>query len=265
MQPSIQWLTIDAKSPSRQIAIRNRKGTTPGIFWLGGFMSDMHGTKAQALDQWAANQGKSCVRFDYSGHGESVGDLKTGTIGGWLEESLAVFTRCCEGPQIIVGSSMGGWLALLLARAFQRIPNPKQTICSLVLIAPAVDFTETLISQQLSAHQRKEIQRQGFLLSPSDDSNQPYCITRQLLEEGRNHLLLNGDRIEVNCPIYILQGMKDNEVPWEHAMQLMSKISSDDMTLTLIKDGDHRLARPKDIESLLATVQRAVDFNDAQS
>ncbi len=249
-----QFLTLSNDTDTRNIAVRNRQGSAPGLFWLGGFMSDMNGSKAVALDSWAASQGRACVRFDYSGHGESAGDFKAGTIGRWLEESLAVFESCCEGPQVVIGSSMGGWLALLLAKTLQQRRGIKQSIIGLVLIAPAVDFTEELIFQQLTPELRREIERTGFLLTPSEYSDQPYCITWQLLQEGRKHLLLDQSMV-TNCPVRILQGLRDQDVPWQHTTALLTKFVEDNVTLTLIKDGDHRLARPQDIARLLAAVQ----------
>ncbi|HVV68819.1 MAG TPA: alpha/beta hydrolase [Gammaproteobacteria bacterium] len=254
--PPPQLLTLGNGNgnDTRRIAIRARSGASPGLFWLGGFMSDMQGTKAAAIDHFAKNQNRACVRFDYSGHGESTGEFKEGTIGRWLEESLAVFETYCEGPQVVIGSSMGGWLALLLAKALRQRQPAKQSIAGLVLIAPAVDFTEVLISQKLPEEMRQEIEQQGFLLQPSEYSEQPYCITRQLLEEGRNHLLL-GQTIETTCPVRIIQGMEDVDVPWTHVSELLPAFSGGDVVLTLIKDGDHRLARPQDINRLLTVVQ----------
>ena len=175
-----------------------RAGSAPGLFWLGGFHSDMKGTKAVALDGWAAEQGRACVRFDYSGHGESGGAFVDGTIGRWLEESLAVFGQFCRGPQVVVGSSMGGWMALLLAREIARQKTGQASLAGLVLIAPAPDFTEELMWKAFSPEARHDIETKGVWLRPSD-YGEPYPITRALIEEGRNHLLL-GSAIEVGCP-----------------------------------------------------------------
>lgn len=203
-------LTIE--SPARTIAVRVResKGNeshkyNPGLVWLGGFKSDMQGTKAQALDDWAAKQGRACLRFDYSGHGESSGDFKDGTIGQWLEESAAVYRKFAKGPQVVVGSSMGGWLALLLARAL-RGQSGVAPIAGMVLIAPAVDFTEELMWKQFSDAVKREIVDEGAWMRPSEYSEAPYPITRRLIEEGREHLLLGG-LIEPGCPVHILQGV----------------------------------------------------------
>jgi pimeloyl-ACP methyl ester carboxylesterase len=238
----------------RSIAVRRRTGRPPGLIWLGGFKSDMKGTKAQALDRWAAEQGRACIRFDYSGHGESGGRFADGTIGRWLEESRAVFSRFCEGPTIAIGSSMGGWISLLLARDLRtgRVPGTG-SLAGLVLIAPAVDFTEVLMWQRMPPDIKRQIETTGSWQRPSAYDPEPYLITRQLIEEGRNHLLLGG-LIETGCPVRILQGVKDEDVPWEHAVSLVSRIARDDVVLTLVKDGDHRLSRPEDIERLLAAV-----------
>ena len=197
--------------------------------------------------------GRGCLRFDYSGHGESGGRFADGTISRWLEESLAVFDARCEGPQIVVGSSMGGWLALLLARELRRAPRAKASLAGLVLIAPAVDFTEALMWQRFPDEIKREIETTGSWKRPSQYSDQPYLITKGLIEDGRRHLLLGG-LIETGCPVRILQGVQDPDVPWDHAVELVSRLAQDDVVLTLVKDGDHRLSRPEDIERLLAAV-----------
>jgi pimeloyl-ACP methyl ester carboxylesterase len=251
VEPDIVFSQVGSPDAPRRIAVRARPGSGPGLFWLSGFNSDMRGTKAQALDVWAAENRRACVRFDYSGHGESEGAFVDGTIGRWLEESLAVFDRFCAGPQIVVGSSMGGWLALLLAREVaKRRSGP--TLAGLVLIAPAPDFTEELMWKGLSADIRQEIETKGQWLRPSEYGD-PYPITRALIEDGRKHLVL-GSSINVGCPVRILQGAKDPDVPWQHAFALTSQLPSDDVVLTLIQDGDHRLSRPQDIARLIAAV-----------
>ncbi|HZP75857.1 MAG TPA: alpha/beta hydrolase [Pseudolabrys sp.] len=250
----LKSLTIG--TPARRIAVRQREGAAPGLLWLGGFKSDMKGTKAEALDQWAAREGRACTRFDYSGHGESGGEFTEGTIGRWLEESVAVFRECCRGPQVVVGSSMGGWLALLLARQLLSGMGggaPAASIAGMVLIAPAVDFTEELMWKRFPADIKETLERKGVWARPSEYSNDPYLITRALIEEGRKHLLLGG-LIETGCPIRILQGVQDPDVPWQHAVELVSRFARDDVVVTLVKDGDHRLSRPEDIERLIAAV-----------
>ncbi|HLH93855.1 MAG TPA: alpha/beta hydrolase [Xanthobacteraceae bacterium] len=250
----LKFLDVGTGAAARKIAVRQRPGGTPGLFWLGGFKSDMKGTKAQALDAWAEARGRALTRFDYSGHGESGGSFTDGTIGGWLEESLVVFSACCTGPQVVVGSSMGGWLALLLLRALAQRKEPSGgQVAALVLIAPAVDFTEELMWKQFSPEIRRQIEQEGAWERPSRYGEAPYPITRALIQEGRRHLLLGG-LIETRCPVRILQGVQDPDVPWQHAVDLTSCLAQDDVVLTLVKDGDHRLSRPEDIERLLAAV-----------
>jgi len=258
----VRSLTIGTSSAARPIAVRVQEGGGPGLFWLGGFHSDMKGTKAEALARWAQERGRACVRFDYSGHGESGGSIVDGTIGRWLEEARAVFGSFCRGPQVVVGSSMGGWMALLLARALRQKaaqpeepapPSPALSIAGLVLIAPAVDFTEVLMWQKFPRTVQREIEQKGAWQRPSAYSSEPYLITRTLIEEGRRHLLL-GDMIEPGCPVRILHGVKDPDVPWTHAAELVTRIARDDVVFTLVKDGDHRLSRPEDIERMLAAV-----------
>src|SRR4051812_40329254 len=253
----------------RRIAVRTRAGSTsrapgstsgapgstscaPGLFWLGGFNSDMRGTKALALDAWAAEHGRACIRFDYSGHGESGGAFIDGTIGRWLEESTAVFEQFCRGPQVVIGSSMGGWMALLLAREIARREMSAVSLAGLVLIAPAPDFTEQLMWNHFTPEIQQEIQTKGVWMRPSQYGD-PYPITRALIEDGRNHLLL-GSAIEVGCPVRILQGAQDPDVPWQHAFALAHRLPTEDVVLTMIQDGDHRLSRPQDIARIMAAV-----------
>lgn len=252
-------LTVESPPPARTIAVRAReskgKDHGPGLVWLGGFKSDMAGTKALALDAWAEAHGRACLRFDYSGHGKSGGDFSDGSIGRWLEEAVAVYTRYCQGsqfgPQVLIGSSMGGWLALLLARELRK--KPAAPVAGMVLIAPAADFTEELMWKAFSDDVKEQIETTGAWMRPSQYSEAPYPITKKLIEDGRKHLLMGG-LIETGCPVHILQGVLDPDVPFKHVQALMSHFASDDVVLTLIKDGDHRLSRPEDIERLLNAV-----------
>ena len=246
------FIEVGEGNTARRIAVRARLGASPGLIWLGGFNSDMTGTKAVALDAWAAERGRACVRFDYSGHGESGGAFIDGTIGRWLEESVAVFERFCRGPQVVIGSSMGGWMALLLAREIARRQLSLASLAGLVLIAPAPDFTEQLMWNGFPPEVREEIRTRGVWMRPSQYGD-PYPITRALIEEGRNHLLL-GSAIDVGCPVRILQGAQDPDVPWQHAFALTHRLPADDVVLTMIQDGDHRLSRPQDIARILAAV-----------
>ncbi|MGD9768806.1 MAG: alpha/beta hydrolase [Pseudolabrys sp.] len=250
---SLKTISVGHGKDAREIAVRMRAGAPPGLFWMSGFKSDMQGTKAAALDAWAATNGRACVRFDYSGHGESGGAFVDGTIGRWLDESVTVYRQFCEGPQVVIGSSMGGWLALLLARALQREPQAAAPLAGLVLIAPAVDFTEELMWKKFTPAIKKELAETGQWRRPSEYSDEPYIITRALIEDGRDHLLLGG-LIETGCPVRILQGVKDEDVPWQHTVELVSRFARDDVVLSLVKDGDHRLSRPEDIERLIAAV-----------
>ncbi len=249
----LKFLDVGTGKASRRLAVRPRSGTSPGLFWLGGFKSDMKGTKAEALDRWACDHGRGIVRFDYSGHGESRGNFSEGTISRWLEESLAVFAEFCRGPQVVIGSSMGGWLALLLAREISQGLKPAASIAGLVLIAPAVDFSEELMWKRFPPEVKREIEQTGGWARPSAYSEEPYLITHGLIEDGRRHLLLGG-MIETRCPVRILQGVEDADVPWQHAIELTARFAQDDVVLTLVKDGDHRLSRPEDIERLIAAV-----------
>lgn len=249
-----QFLTVGQRADARRIAVRVRKGRMdrPGVIWLGGFHSDMGGTKAVALDEWAAREGRACVRFDYSGHGESEGAFENGTIGRWLEESLAVFDTFCTRPTILVGSSMGGWISLLLARTLIG----QGRIHKLMLIAPAPDFTEKLMWEKFSPEVRQDIEQRGYWLRPSLYDPAPYPITRKLIEDGRNHLLLDAP-LAIDCPVHILQGLDDPDVPWTHAHELVTCLATSNVVLTLVKGGDHRLARPEDIALMLRIIAEA--------
>lgn len=246
-------LTCGTGAESRDIALLHRPGKAAGVFWLGGFMSDMRGSKAEALDEWARTSGHACTRFDYSGHGESGGDFKDGTISRWLAESLMVFDQT-EGEQVLIGSSMGGWLAMLLNRAHRQAVGPDASrIKAIVLIAPAVDMTKDLMWDQFSDSIRETMERDGFYLEPSDYSDEPYILTRALIEDGKKHLMF-GAPIDAGCPVHILQGGADPDVPPAHAMKLFDHLPDTDTTMTLIKDGDHRLSRPQDLDRLIACV-----------
>ena len=244
------YLTVGRGAEARPIAIRARAGAGPAVVWLGGFRSDMLATKAEALDAWAAARDRAYLRFDYSGHGESGGRFVEGTITRWLADSLAAIAMV-PAPQILVGSSMGGWLALLAARALAATGTPP---AGLVLLAPAVDFTQRLLWPSLDADARRAIKDDGVYHRPSAYAPEPVPITRALIEDGRSHLLLDGP-IRSHAPVHILQGMADPDVPWRHATLLMEHLADDPATLTLIRDGDHRLSRPRDVERLIAAVE----------
>ena len=242
----------------REIAVRSRAGQAPGLFWLGGFRSDMSGSKATALDELGAERGLAVTRFDYSGHGESGGRFEDGTISRWLEEAVSVFLTT-TGPQVVVGSSMGGWLALLLTRAVRAAGEDR--IKTLVLIAPAVDMTEELMRKSFKKKQLKMLLDEGVLMQPSDYGD-PYPITRGLIEDGASHLML-GRPIETGCPVVILQGGRDRDVPKEHAMRLVEHLVTDPVSFSLIPDGDHRLSREQDLAVLRRLVERAIADDQA--
>ncbi|WP_332772115.1 alpha/beta fold hydrolase [Phenylobacterium sp.] len=230
-----------------RIAWRRVAGAGPTVVWLGGFKSDMAGTKAQALADWALTRGRSYVRFDYFGHGESDGDFAQGTITRWREDALAVLDELAQGPVVLVGSSMGGWIACLAAAA------APERVKAMVLIAPAPDFTEKLMSPEITAAGRAELKATGVWMRPSDYGD-PYPITAALLEDGARWSILPGP-VNVDAPVRILQGGEDPDVPWRHALELAQAIRGHDVVFSLIKDGDHRLSRPQDIARLIAAVE----------
>jgi pimeloyl-ACP methyl ester carboxylesterase len=247
-------IVVGANEAVREIAVLRRGGAAPGLFWLGGFNSDMTGTKAEALDAFAATRGLAMTRFDYSGHGQSGGRFEDGTISRWVEEALAAFALT-EGPQIVIGSSMGGWIALLLSEALRKAAASR--IAGLVLIAPAVDMTRALMWEEMSVAQRKALMKDGSIRRPSDYASEGYLITRALIEDGDTHLFA-GRLIETGCPVHILQGVADTDVPWRHATALVTQLASDDVVLTLVKDGDHRLSREEDLARLRSAIEAMV-------
>ncbi|MEM5518824.1 alpha/beta hydrolase [Henriciella sp. AS95] len=227
----------------RRLAYRKSDGPSGLTFvWLSGFKSDMQGTKVIELETWAKSSGHGFLAFDYSGHGESGGKFEDGTISSWREDALAAIAEHTSGDLVLVGSSMGGWMALLSALAMP------ERVKGLVLIAPAPDFTEKLMWPEFSAEAQAEIMENGLHLRPSD-YGEPYPITRALIEDGKTWSLLDGP-IEFEGPVRILQGMEDPDVPWKHAERLVETMTTSDLVFTLIKDGDHRLSRPQDIERL---------------
>lgn len=236
------------KNEGVSLAYERQDGAAPTFVWLGGFKSDMAGTKAEALAVWARDRGQGFVRFDYSGHGQSGGRFEDGTISSWLGDALAVIDRLTTGPLVLVGSSMGGWLALLAARA-----RPGR-VAGLLLIAPAADFTERLMWDGFGAEERRAIQTDGRLEEPSQYSPEPNVITLALIEDGRRHLLMDRP-YAFEGPIHILQGGADPDVPEAHVRALAASFPAERLTLELIPDGDHRLSRPQDLERLLAAAE----------
>ena len=220
-----------------------------GLVWFGGFKSDMTGTKAQAVAAWARRAQRDLTRFDYFAHGASSGDFTDGTITRWRDDAWAVIDELTTGPLVLIGSSMGGWISLLAA-----LSRPER-VKALLLIAPAPDFTEELMWKGFTPEIRETIMREGVYEEPSDYDPEPYRITRQLIEDGRRHLLL-GDKIPLTFPVRILQGMKDPDVPYAHALRLVDALASDDVILHLKKDGDHRLSEPDDIATLTTALEK---------
>jgi pimeloyl-ACP methyl ester carboxylesterase len=235
------------------IAVRHREGKAPGLVWLGGYRSDMIGTKAQTLDAWAASIGHEFTRHDYSGHGESGGRFEDGTISRWLGESLAVFRAFTHGRQILVGSSMGGWIALRMIQELRKAGEGER-VAGLVLIAPAPDFTMELIEPQLTDALRRDLEEKGRIEERSEYSPEPDIYTRGLIEDGRKNRVLDGI-IDTHCPVHVLQGMADPDVPYAHALKLLDHLPADDVTLSLVRDGDHRLSRPQDLDMLARAIE----------
>ncbi len=229
------------------IAYHQLAGRGPGVVFLGGFHSDMTGTKALFLEEYCGRHGHAYVRFDYFGHGVSSGDVALGTIGRWAEDAVAVIDALTEGRQILIGSSMGGWIMLLAALA--RI----ERIHALVGIAAAPDFTEDLVWSRLDAAQRNGLHETGAVTLPSQYDPAGYTYRLSLFEDGRRHLVTRA-AIPVLCPVRLLHGMLDDAVPWQTSLRLAERLTSRDVVVTLIKDGDHRLSNGADLARLAATL-----------
>jgi pimeloyl-ACP methyl ester carboxylesterase len=236
-----------AGQAAHKIAYRLNTGRKPGLVWCGGLKSDMEGTKAQAVHDWAEKNGHAYVRFDYFGHGASSGEFKDGTITRWTEDTLQVIDELTDGPQILIGSSMGGWTSMKAALA-----RPDR-VKALLLIAPAPDFSEKLMWAGYSEAVRQTILDKGIYYEPSDYGD-PYEITRNFILDGRKNQILDTP-VKFIGPVRILQGMQDKAVPWEYALKVQAAFAGNDVTLTLVKDGDHSLSRPQDIERLLKTLE----------
>lgn len=252
------YLDVGSGTDSRRIAMLVRAAGAgsrgPALLWLGGYRSDMSGTKAIEMDRLAERLGLAAIRFDYSGHGASGGEFKDGTISRWVEEALAVIAQVRPESLVIVGSSMGGWIALRLAQEL-REGNGNPRMAGMVLIAPAPDFTAELIEPSLGDAERQSLEERGYFEEPSEYSPEPNIFTRALLEDGRENRVLTGI-IETGCPIHILQGMADPDVPYQHALKLLEHLPADDVVLSLVRDGDHRLSRPQDLERMIAAVEQ---------
>lgn len=265
-EQTIEYITVGTEADAREIAILSRAaqtdGDAPALVWLGGYRSDMTGTKAVELDRFATENGLACIRMDYSGHGASGGGFDKGTISRWLEETMAVLRHEAPKHIIAIGSSMGGWIALRLVEELRKLQNGPQ-VSGLLLIAPAPDFTAELIEPNLSEAEKTSLAERGFFEEHSEYSDEPNIFTRDLIEDGRNNLVLTGI-IETGCPVHILQGMRDDDVPYQHALKLLSHLPADDIVLSLIRDGDHRLSRPQDIERMLTAIKSLVSSAKTQ-
>jgi pimeloyl-ACP methyl ester carboxylesterase len=244
--------SILTREDGATIAYHRRRGKTPGIVFLTGFNSDMTGTKARALDAFCAETGRSFLRFDYFAHGASSGDFSQVTVGRLLADSLAVIDQLSEGKLVLVGSSIGGWLMLLAARA-----RPER-MRALIGIAAAPDATEELMWQRMPFDLRETLIAQGAVRVPARYSDEGYLVTRTLIEEARAHLVMRTP-LEIGCPVRLLHGMADPDVPWQTSLVLAEHLASSDVQLALVKDGDHRLSRDGDIDLLLRTVKSALD------
>jgi pimeloyl-ACP methyl ester carboxylesterase len=251
--------TVGNGEAVRDIAVRHRTGREglPGVFWLGGFRSDMDGTKAVEIDRYCGEGGLACTRFDYSGHGLSGGAFQDGTISRWLEEATAVMDRFTQGPQILVGSSMGAWVALRLVQELRKRGEGSR-VAGLLFIAPAPDFTIELMEPDLTETQKRDLDEKGYFEEPTPYGPVPNVYTKALFDDGRKNRVLNGV-IETGCPVHILQGLADPDVPHSHALLLVEHLPADDTVLTLIREGDHRLSRPRDIERILTALEGLVD------
>lgn len=248
----------DEESPATKIAVRRsiNESKSPGLVWLGGFKSDMLGTKADSMVAVAQQCGVPSLRFDYSGHGESGGNFTDGTISRWVAESLSVILQQTKGPQILVGSSMGGWIALRLVQELQTL-GQQDRLAGLFLIAPAPDFTQTLMEPAFSAEQRNALESVGYIEEPTPYSDEPNIITKHLIEDGRKNQIF-GSNLIVGKPVHILQGSADPDVPPEHAQHLVEELIHDNVVLTSVPDGDHRLSRESDIELLKRLLTQTV-------
>ena len=231
-----------------EIAWRRVEGAAPTVVWLGGFRSAMTGTKAQALADWGLTTGRDVLRFDYFGHGESGGDFVDGTITRWRSDALAVIDQLTSGEVVLVGSSMGGWIACLAALARSN------RVRGLVLVAPAADFTSALMEPELDAAARAALAADGMWMRPSLYDEEGYPITRALLGDGARWSILPGP-VPIAAPVRILQGGADPDVPWRHALGLADALKGEDVVFTLIRDGDHRLSRAQDLARLVAAVE----------
>lgn len=253
-----EFITVGSGAAARRIATLveiapGAPAERPGVMWLSGLKSEMTSTKASALAQWAREKAVPCVRFDYSGHGQSEGAFENGTVSAWSEETRAVFERLSKGPMVLVGSSMGGYMALLLLRTLmEEAPQAAERIKALVLIAPAWDMTN-LMWENFSPQARRDIEEKGVYYRPSAYGDGPYPITKAFLDDGRKHLIGTA-AFDPGRPVHIIHGLLDPDVPWEHTLDLVAHLSGDWTRVAAVPDGEHRLSRPEDIQLMLEIV-----------
>ena len=245
------------------IAFQKREGASPGLVWLGGYRSDMGGTKAAHLDAFAERTGRALLRHDYSGHGQSEGSVHDGTISQWVRQSLAVFRAQSSGSQILVGSSMGAWIALRMIEELAK-SGESDRAAGLILIAPAPDFTIDLIEPNLTDAHRLDLAQKGHFEEGSDYLPEPNRFSQAFLDDGRANRVMKGI-IETHCPVHILQGMKDEDVPYQHALKLAAHFPKDSITMSLIPDGDHRLSREQDLVMLEGAIAALLERSAAKS
>lgn len=244
-------------SSGDRLAYHKVEGKMPGVVFIGGFKSDMTGSKALRLQEFCEKTGHAYLRFDYHAHGQSEGRFEDGSIGRWAGNAIAVLDEFTDGKQILVGSSMGGWMMLLVALA-----RPEK-VAGLIGIAAAPDFTEDLIRPALNPEQQRALQENGVFYAPSDYGD-PYPITRHLLDEGRKHLLLRGDPLPLSCPVRLLHGMQDADVPWMLSVRLANALPLADVQLTCLKDGNHRLSSEDNLRTLEETLAEMLQRGASQ-
>lgn len=249
---------ILARPDGATIAYHYLEGKLPTVVFLGGFMSDMTGSKALALEAHCRERKQAFLRFDYTGHGQSSGAFRDGTIGAWVADAVYTIEHLTKGPLVLVGSSMGGWIMLLAALAL------KSRVNGLIGIAAAPDFTEDLIARELSDEQRRTMARNGFVEVPSDYGDEPYTITQALIDDGRKNLLLEKG-IDLDIPVRLIQGLRDNDVPWRTALKLQESLRSDDVEVTFVKAGDHRLSEPHDLDRLTLLLEKMLSDLECRS
>lgn len=249
VEPALSKLS---RPDGEAIAYRKTEGRAPTVLFCGGFMSDMTGTKATALEDFCRGRGQAFVRFDYRGHGESSGRFEDGTIGSWTGDALAILDEVTEGPVLIVGSSMGGWIMLLAALA------RRERVIGLIGIAASPDFTRRMLDFELSDDEKETLGRKGRVAITSEYDDRPYIITQDLVLDGNVRCVLD-TTIDLACPIRLLHGMKDDAVPWQISMAIMERVASADVSATFVKDGDHRLSGAQDLDRLRRAVAELSD------